>query len=228
MTTTNTRLSIDPARIEQDIVELARYTNPDVPYTRLAFTDLDKQAREVVSGWMGTLGLTLRTDAAGNMIGLRKGAESGAPALVIGSHVDTVYAGGRFDGIAGVVTALAIVRALNDAGITTRHPIEVINFTCEEPTVTGLTPFGSQARAGVLDQSRIPEAFGPEGRPLGEAIHLPAERVALYGDVHQPEPFSVQTRRLLSQQDRPRAGAPDRHAGPRTPPALCQQVPSVQ
>lgn len=172
MTTTNTRLSIDPARIEQDIVELARYTNPDVPYTRLAFTDLDKQARQVVSGWMEALGLTLRTDAAGNMIGLRKGAESGAPALVIGSHVDTVYAGGRFDGIAGVVTALAIVRALNDAGITTRHPIEVINFTCEEPTVTGLTPFGSKAMAGVLDQRRILEAFGPEGRPLVEGINL--------------------------------------------------------
>ena len=51
MTTTNTRLPIDPAQIERDIVELARYTNPDVPFTRLAFTDLDKQARQVVSRW---------------------------------------------------------------------------------------------------------------------------------------------------------------------------------
>ncbi len=80
MTTTNTRLPIDPAQIERDIVELARYTNPDVPFTRPAFTDLDKQAREVVSGWMEALGLTLRTDAAGNMIGLRKGTDQSAPA----------------------------------------------------------------------------------------------------------------------------------------------------
>ena len=172
MTTTNTRLPIDPAQIERDIVELARYTNPDVPFTRLAFTDLDKQARQVVSGWMEALGLSLRTDAAGNMIGLRKGGDQSAAALVIGSHVDTVYAGGRFDGIAGVVTALAIIRALNDAGITTRHPIEVINFTCEEPTVAGLTPFGSKAMAGVLDQSRVSEAIGPDGRPLVEGINL--------------------------------------------------------
>ena len=172
MTTTNTRLPIDPAQIERDIVELARYTNPNVPFTRLAFTDLDKQARQVVSGWMEALGLSLRTDAAGNMIGLRKGGDQSAPALVIGSHVDTVYAGGRFDGIAGVVTALAIIRALNDAGITTRHPIEVINFTCEEPTVAGLTPFGSKAMAGVLDQSQISEAIGPDGRPLVEGINL--------------------------------------------------------
>jgi hydantoinase/carbamoylase family amidase len=172
MTTTNTRLPIDPAQIERDIVELARYTNPDVPFTRLAFTDLDKQARQVVSGWMEALGLSLRTDAAGNMIGLRKGGDQSAPALVIGSHVDTVYAGGRFDGIAGVVTALAIIRALNDAGITTRHPIEVINFTCEEPTVAGLTPFGSKAMAGVLDQSQISEAIGPDGSPLVEGINL--------------------------------------------------------
>ena len=88
----------------------------------------------------------------------------------MGSHVDTVYAGGRFDGIAGVISALAIVRAMNDANITTRHPIEVINFTCEEPTVAGLTPFGSKAMAGVLDLDRVRKAFGPDDNPLTEAI----------------------------------------------------------
>src|SRR5688572_7683080 len=94
---------------------------------RLALTDDDKAGRDLVVGWMKELGLEVRIDAIGNVIGLRAGRETLAPVMT-GSHIDTVRTGGRYDGNYGVLAGLEVVRALNGAKVTTRRPIAVAFF----------------------------------------------------------------------------------------------------
>ena len=90
--------------------------------------------------------------------------------VMLGSHTDTVRAGGRFDGMIGVLGALEVVRCLNEVGWTSRHPLEIVNFTCEEPTFFGLSPMGSRAMAGGLTPQQVLEAQGPEGSSLDDAL----------------------------------------------------------
>ncbi len=99
--------------------------------TRLALSDEDRVGRDLLRDWMEDAGLAVRVDDLGNMTGRREGRERIAPVL-LGSHIDSVRRGGRFDGPLGVLGALAAVRALDAAGIKTRHPIEVVNWTNEE------------------------------------------------------------------------------------------------
>ncbi len=113
---------------------------------RLALTDEDKLGRDLVVGWMKALGLDVRIDAIGNVIGLRAGAENLAPVMT-GSHIDTVRTGGRYDGNYGVLAGLEVVRALNEAKITTRRPIAVLpapikpTKTIErEPSCSSISP----------------------------------------------------------------------------------------
>ena len=89
---------------------------------RLALTDEDRLGRDLVVSWMKELGLDVRIDAIGNVIGLRAGRENIAP-IMTGSHIDTVRTGGRYDGNYGVLAGLEVVRALNAANVVTRRPI---------------------------------------------------------------------------------------------------------
>ena len=98
---------------------------------RLALTDEDKAGRDLVTGWMKELGLDVRVDAIGNVIGRRAGRERLAPVMT-GSHIDTVRTGGRYDGNYGVLAGLEVVRMLNEAKVVTRRPIAVAFFTNEE------------------------------------------------------------------------------------------------
>ncbi|MBI4337306.1 MAG: Zn-dependent hydrolase [Chloroflexi bacterium] len=163
-------LHIDPRRLEADIMALAAFTRPDIPYTRLAFSEEDRQAREWVKARMKELGLAVLVDSAANIIGRREGKEPALGAIRTGSHVDTVRGGGRFDGMVGVAGALEAVWALNEAAITTRHPLEVVVFTAEEASVPGHTPFGSRAMAGQLNMQAALEAPTPDGTPVREAL----------------------------------------------------------
>ena len=86
---------------------------------RLALTDLDAAGRALFSRWCADAGLTLETDAIGNLFARRAGADESLPPVVIGSHLDTQPSGGRFDGVYGVLSALEVVRSLNDANLRT-------------------------------------------------------------------------------------------------------------
>ena len=163
-------LHVRTERIQADLMEMARMTDPELPYTRTAFTAGDLEARRWLMGKMRDAGLDVRLDTVANIIGRREGNQSDLPVVMLGSHTDTVRAGGRFDGMVGVVGALEVVRCLNEAGWTTEHTLEIVSFTCEEPTVAGLSPFGSRAMAGGITAAQIDSALGPEGNSLAEAI----------------------------------------------------------
>ncbi|WP_295614246.1 Zn-dependent hydrolase [Chamaesiphon sp. GL140_3_metabinner_50] len=131
-------LKIDSARLDRSLVELAEIGKlPKGGISRVAFTPEDLSARQLVQTWMIAAGMTVRTDAAGNIIGRYEGLNPHAGAIATGSHIDTVPTGGIYDGCFGVLAGIEVVRVLHDRSIRLYHPIEVIVFTDEERSVIG-------------------------------------------------------------------------------------------
>jgi beta-ureidopropionase / N-carbamoyl-L-amino-acid hydrolase len=120
--------------------------------TRLALSDEDRVIRDRVVAWLEAAGCAVRVDRMGNIFGRRPPAPGGEgrPPVVMGSHVDSVPTGGRFDGALGVVCAIEAVRALDDARIRTRHPVEVAVFTNEEGARFQPAMLGSAVLAGKI------------------------------------------------------------------------------
>ncbi|PSN15102.1 Zn-dependent hydrolase, partial [filamentous cyanobacterium CCP5] len=132
-----TTLRINGDRLNQSLADLATIGQlTDGGVRRLAFTPEDIQGRELVRRWMVEAGMDIRVDTAGNLIGRLPGQQSGA-ALVTGSHIDTVPAGGRYDGTLGVLAGIEVARSLQESGIQLKHPFEVIVFSDEEDTMIG-------------------------------------------------------------------------------------------
>jgi N-carbamoyl-L-amino-acid hydrolase len=163
------RPPIDQKRMWSDLMALAAITDPDRPFTRRSFSPRFLEGRAWLHRRFEDAGLTVRLDSGGNLIGRRDDGDTGAPVIMLGSHSDTVPAGGRFDGPAGVLAALEVVRAMNDAGYRPRHPIEVVDFLAEEPSEYGLSCVGSRAMAGVLEDKMLAYA-NPQGEKLADAI----------------------------------------------------------
>lgn len=118
---------------------------------RRGFTQADCDGRQLVARWMVEAGLTIRVDPAGNLIGRLEGSEPGLPALVTGSHLDTVPTGGHFDGALGVMAGLEVVRTLQEHGLRLRHPLELIAFADEESTMVGCKGMAGTASEDPAD-----------------------------------------------------------------------------
>ena len=162
-------LQVNGQRIWDDLMALAAITEPDRPWTRRSFSSRFLEGRAWLAEQFRQAGLSVRLDAAGNLIGRREGRIADAPAIMIGSHSDTVPSGGRFDGVAGVVVALEIARSLTDAGIELDHPLEVVDFLAEEPSEWGVSCVGSRGMTGYLSETQL-ELPGPGGEKLAAAI----------------------------------------------------------
>ncbi|MGI8475831.1 MAG: allantoate amidohydrolase [Thermomicrobiales bacterium] len=135
--------------------------------TRLALSDEDRAGRDRLRGWMAAAGLRVAVDDLGNMVGHRPG-EVDAPPVLLGSHIDSVVRGGRYDGALGVLAALEVVETLNDAGVTTRLPLAVVNWTNEE---------------GVRFEPAMICAGAVSGRFSREYVHDRTDRAGLrFGD----------------------------------------------
>jgi len=109
--------------------------------SRLAFSDRDQKNREYIISLMREAKLKVRIDAAGNIIGRREGKSPEKPAVLFGSHIDTVPNGGKYDGPLGVIGAIECVQVLEEKRIITHHPLEVIIFVDEEGGLTGSRAF---------------------------------------------------------------------------------------
>lgn len=177
-------MDINADRLLQDLDALAQIGGgADGGVTRVAYSLADREGRAWVQAQMREVGLTVRTDAAGNTIGLYPGQEPLLP-LALGSHTDTVPSGGRYDGSLGVLGALACVRALHAAGVHLRHPVEIINFAAEEATMSEGT-VGSQAMAGLL-KPRLIYQLAWDGRPVSEHLREAGLDPAAIGEAHRP------------------------------------------
>lgn len=150
----------DQNRLAKCLDEIAAITDGEVGEgcTRLAYTERERQAHDLVKGWFSELGLKVWTDEAGNTIAERPGRRNGA-AVATGSHLDTVPGGGRFDGVVGVVAAVEVARLLAQGGVEHDHPFRFVVFAAEEGARFGQACIGSKAVAhewtpGALEQLR--------------------------------------------------------------------------
>jgi len=130
-------LRIDNARLLQRLADLGDVgavhgPNGERGCARLALTDEDRLGRDLVVSWMRDLGLSVAIDAIGNVIATHAGTDQSAAPVMMGSHIDTVRTGGRFDGNLGVLGGLEVIETLQQHGVRTRHPIQVAFFTDEE------------------------------------------------------------------------------------------------
>ncbi len=142
---------IDEDRIRTNLEELAEFTDtPGSGVTRFSYTGADERARHYLFGEVEELGLSPRVDGVGNIRVRKEGRESGAPAVLTGSHLDTVRNGGRLDGSLGVVGALETLRTLCRHDIASRHPVEMIVFAEEEGSNFQTTMMGSKFLTGQL------------------------------------------------------------------------------
>ncbi|HWR43873.1 Zn-dependent hydrolase [Sporomusa sp.] len=142
--------------------------------TRLAFSKADHQARQFITELMQEIGLTIHTDTIGNIIGRYEpeGSQSHLPAVMTGSHLDTVPSGGKYDGVLGVLCGLAAVKALKARG-DIKHPLEVVVFAAEESSRFNFATIGSKAMAGLANVHSWKRIKDQEG------ISLASELVAL-------------------------------------------------
>ena len=156
-------------RIRRDFDELSNFTaKASDGWTRRAFSPEYREARQWLSGRMKHAGLEVYEDAAYNLVGTVPGRRGGR-ALATGSHTDTVEGGGRFDGIAGVLAALEVVRRFRECGIALEHDLKVIDFFNEEPNDFGLSCLGSRALVGALEEAHL-ELTDSTGRKMGDAL----------------------------------------------------------
>ncbi|MEK5489754.1 Zn-dependent hydrolase [Paenibacillus sp. FSL R7-0297] len=137
--------------------------------TRLSLSEQDVQVRGYFTSCCVELGMAVKVDDMGNMYATLAGSEEGPP-VVIGSHLDTVKKGGRFDGVLGVITGLEVVRTLVDHGIKPRLPITVMNFTNEEGARFEPSMMASGVLAGKFDKAEMLKKKDPEGTTFGEAL----------------------------------------------------------
>jgi N-carbamoyl-L-amino-acid hydrolase len=137
---------------------------------RLTLTEVDRQGRERFAGWCEALGLAMRVDAIGNMFARREGRDPTRLPVLFGSHLDSQPTGGKFDGALGVIAGLEVMRSLNDLGIVTEAPLELVNWTDEEGSRFGHSLMGSGVWAGVYDEAKVNALSDPEGVSVGEAL----------------------------------------------------------
>lgn len=137
---------------------------------RLALTDADRHARDLLRRWFDEAGLESRIDDFGNMYGRRTGSDPDAAPILVGSHLDTVPGGGRFDGILGVVAGLEVVAVLDDAGVSTRSPIEVVNFTNEEGARFTPAMLASGGMTGAFTRDYVYASTDRDGKTFGAEL----------------------------------------------------------
>ena len=178
MATTSGNLRVDGARLWDSIMEMAKIAAlPGGGCGRLALTDDDKRARDLFASWCERAGCTVTVDEMGNMFARRPGLSPDLPPVAAGSHLDTQPHGGKFDGVYGVLAALEVVRALNDAGVETQAPIEVINWTNEEGSRFAPAMIASGVFAGLFDRDFAYRLESPEGAMFGDEL----ERIGYRG-----------------------------------------------
>jgi N-carbamoyl-L-amino-acid hydrolase len=164
------RLLVNGERLASTIDDLARIgATAGGGVTRLALSDEDKLARDLLTSWMSEDGLELQIDDFGNMTGLRRGKRD-TPPVLLASHLDSVVRGGRFDGSLGVLAGLEVIRTLNDHSIETERPIALVNWTNEEGVRFEPAMLCSGAVAGRFERDYVYNRTDREGVPFEDAL----------------------------------------------------------
>jgi N-carbamoyl-L-amino-acid hydrolase len=146
--------------------------------TRPALSDADRAARDLFVEWLRELELSVRVDDFGNIYGRRDGEDDRAAPVLVGSHLDTVPLGGRFDGILGIVAALEVISVLHETHTSTRRPVDIVNWTGEEGARFDIPMIASGGATGVFTRDYVYAQTDREGVRFGDEL----ERIGYRGD----------------------------------------------
>jgi beta-ureidopropionase / N-carbamoyl-L-amino-acid hydrolase len=179
-------MQINRDRLERSLHDLGRIgETPRGGLTRLALSDEDKRARDQMVAWMREAGLRVSIDQMGNIFGERPGTAA-LPPVMMGSHVDSVPTGGKYDGQLGVLCGLEVIRALNDGKVRTRHPVTLVIFTNEEGARFQPAMIASGVMAGKIALEDAYNARDKDGIRLVDEL----ERIGYLGsEPCVPRPF---------------------------------------
>ena len=158
------------ADLEQNFAMMKKFSLPGDGITRLAFSNEDWEARAFIMDLMKQAGLDIRIDDFGNIIGRRDGVNTKAPVVMCGSHIDSVPHGGNFDGVLGVLGAIAVINMMNDNGFRNYNPIEIVVFMCEESSRFGVATLGSKAMCGELSVDKMKLLKDAAGKSLYDIL----------------------------------------------------------
>jgi beta-ureidopropionase / N-carbamoyl-L-amino-acid hydrolase len=179
MTTPGANLRINSQRLWDSLMQMATI-GPGIAggNNRQTLTDADGEGRHLFARWCADAGMTMGVDTMGNMFATRAGTDPDALPVYMGSHLDTQPTGGKYDGVLGVLGALEVVRSLNDAGVRTRHPIVVTNWTNEEGARFAPAMLASGVFAGIHTEDYAKSRRDPDGKVFGDEL----ARIGWVGD----------------------------------------------
>ena len=173
---------------------------------RPALSDANRDARDTVVEWFEDAGLGVTVDEMGNIFGRRDGREDDLSPVLFGSHIDSQYNGGRFDGVVGVLGALEAIEALNDVDVRTRRPLEIVAWSNEEGVRFQPDMLGSGVFCDVFDLEYAYAREDKDGNTFGEEL----ERIGYRGnapceprDLHAYFELHVEQGPFLEQQALP-------------------------
>lgn len=172
-------LVVDGDRLWDSLMEMSRI-GPGVAggNNRQTLTDADAEGRRLFQTWCEEAGCEMGLDQMGNMFAMRPGTDPEALPIYVGSHLDTQPTGGKYDGVLGVLGGLELVRTLQDAGIQTKHPIVVTNWTNEEGTRFAPAMLSSGVFAGLHTQDWAYDRLDADGLRFGDEL----ERIGWRGE----------------------------------------------
>ena len=163
---------VNGERLWQSLMELAKLgATAKGGVCRLALSDLDRQARDLFVRWCEEAGCTVTVDSVGNIFARRAGRNPALAPVMTGSHIDTQPTGGKFDGCFGVLAGLEVLRTLNDLGLQTEAPLEVVVWTNEEGSRFAPCMMGSGVFAEKFTLQETLAKRDAEGVTVGEALN---------------------------------------------------------
>ncbi|ROL89827.1 Zn-dependent hydrolase [Pseudomonas chlororaphis] len=162
---------VNRERLWQSLMDLAQLgATAKGGVCRLALTDLDRQARDLFVRWCEEAGCSVSIDGIGNIFARRAGRNPRLPPVMTGSHIDTQPTGGKFDGCYGVMAGLEVIRTLNDLGLQTEAPLEVVVWTNEEGSRFPPCMMGSGVFAGKFDLDDTLRKQDEQGLSVGSEL----------------------------------------------------------
>ena len=161
---------IDVARVIADLRELARRTSDERGAQRVCWTPVWAEARRFLSELLGELGLDTELDTAGNLWARLEGRDPAAPAVVVGSHLDSVPDGGWLDGALGVMAGVGILRGWVASGEAPPVGLVLVDWADEEGARFGRSLFGSSAFAGTLEPEELRKLRDSDDRRIGDVL----------------------------------------------------------
>ena len=167
-----TNQRIDGKRLWDLLMSIAEIgATPKGGVRRLTLTDVDKRGRDRFRAHCEAAGLTVRVDAIGNMFARRPGRDPHRLPVLFGSHLDSQPSGGKFDGALGVLAGLEVIRSLNDLGIVTEAPVELVNWTDEEGSRFGHSLMGSGVWSGIFTLDKAYSLTDTDGVTVQTALN---------------------------------------------------------